>query len=258
MKLPIGEPQAPAAALEVVRPNSRTSSEGQPVRNRVLLGLPDEEFASLCPLLTFEQLPRYTTLYEPGATMEFVYFLNGGLISILVVTRQGKTVEVGMVGKEGMAGTAALAGMSRSPHRVVMQIAGDGFRVRFNAIQSALSLNPHFQRVVGRCAVVQGMQAAQSAACNRLHGVEQRLARWLLTVHDRTDESSLHITHEFLAAVLGTDRPSISLAAGALQKKGAIEYTRGALRIANRERLEQSTCECYSIMQQFDVGLALR
>lgn len=258
MKLPFGERQAPAAALEVVRPHSRTSSEGQPVRNRILLGLPDEEFASLRPLLTFEKLPRYTTLYEPGATVEFVHFLNVGLISILVVTRQGKTVEVGMVGSEGMAGTAILAGMSRSLHRAVMQIAGDGVRVRFHAMQGALSSSPYLQRVTNRYAVVQGLQTAQTAACNRLHGVEHRLARWLLNVHDRTDENSLHITHEFLATVLGTDRPSISLAAGALQKRGAIEYTRGALRIANRERLEESTCECYSIMQQFDVDLTLR
>jgi Mn-dependent DtxR family transcriptional regulator len=95
------------------------------------------------------------------------------------------------------------------------------------------------------------MQAAQSAACNRLHGVEHRLARWLLLMYDRVDDESLHITHDFLATMLGTDRPSVSLAAGALQKKGAIEYTRGAVRLSNRAQLEQAACECYEVMQQF-------
>jgi CRP-like cAMP-binding protein len=190
--------------------------------------------------------------------MEFVYFLNCGLVSILVVTHQGKTVEVGVVGNEGMVGTPALAGVSESPHRAVVQIAGDGFRLRLDAMQNLLSFSPYLQKVLIRYMGAQWMQAAQAAACNRLHAVEQRFARWLLVVNERSGQDSLHITHEFLATMLGTDRPSVSLAAGILQKKGAIEYTRGALRIADRGRLEEATCECYSVMQQFDANLGFR
>lgn len=242
-------------ALEIVRPGFRTNAEGQPVRSRILLGLPSEEFNPLRPLLMFQPLSQHASLYEPGVKMEFVYFLNCGLVSILVVTSQGKTVEIGVVGNEGMVGMPALAGVSASPHRAVVQIAGDGFRVRLDAMQNVLPFSLYLQKVLIRYVGAQWMQATQAVACNRLHGVEQRFARWLLIVTERSGQDSLHITHEFLATMLGTDRPSVSLAAGMLQKKGAIEYTRGALRIANRGRLEEATCECYSVMQQFDADL---
>jgi len=103
--------------------------------------------------------------------------------------------------------------------------------------------------------VIQGMHAAQSAACNRLHRIEQRLARWLLIMQDRVDNSPLFVTHDFLAAMLGTDRPSVSLAAGILQRKGAIEYARGVVHILSREKVEEAACECYRVMQQFDSDL---
>jgi CRP-like cAMP-binding protein len=106
--------------------------------------------------------------------------------------------------------------------------------------------------MLGRYAAIRGMQVAQTAACNRLHDIEQRLARWLLMTQDRMDSGSLPITHDFLATMLGTDRPSVSLAAGVLQKKKLIEYTRGAVKIVNRKKLEDSACECYGIIQQYD------
>ena len=165
-----------------------------------------------------------------------------------------------MVGNEGLIGIPALVGLSRYPHRAVVQIAGDGFRVRVDALRTALAASPILQSITSRHAVIQGMQAAQSAACNRLHGIEQRLARWLLLMQDRVDNNngSLNITHDFLATMLGTDRPSVSLAAALLQRKGTIEYTRGAVKIVNRKLLEESTCECYAVMQQFNGPLGLK
>jgi CRP-like cAMP-binding protein len=112
--------------------------------------------------------------------------------------------------------------------------------------------------MLSRYAVVQGMQVAQTAACNRLHGVKQRLARWLLMTQDRVDSGSLPITHDFIATMLGTDRPSVSVAAGALQKKKMIEYTRGAVKIVNRRKLEAAACECYGITQQYNGELGLK
>jgi CRP-like cAMP-binding protein len=259
MKLPIGERRlAPVTGIDSPRLGLRTNSEGQPIKNRILLALPEDEFNSLRASLMFQNFSQHTTLYEAGATLEFAYFLNCGLVSVLVVTQQGKTVEVGVVGNGGMLGTPALAGLSRSPHRAVVQIAGDGFRVRLNAVQHALSMSPYLQRTSCLYAIVQGMEAAQSVACNRLHGVEQRLARWLLIAQDRAAQDSLHITHEFLATMLGTDRPSVSLAAGILQRKGAIEYTRGQLRIANHEKLQEASCECYAAIREFDALLGDR
>jgi CRP-like cAMP-binding protein len=112
--------------------------------------------------------------------------------------------------------------------------------------------------MLSRYAVVQGMQVAQTAACNRLHDVEQRLARWLLMVQDRVNSESLPITHDFLATMLGTDRPSVSVAAGVLQKKKLIEYTRGAVKIVNRKKLEDSACECYEVIRQYDADFVLK
>ena len=249
--MPIGEPTASL-------PGERASWEGTPTRNRILLSLPDGEFEALRPFLSFEELPRGTSLHEPGNKLEFVHFLNHGLVSIMVATREGKTVEVGVVGNEGLVGTPALVGLNRSPHRAIVQIAGDGLRVPVNAVQSALQSSPYLQHISSLHAIIQGMQAAQSAACNRLHPVEQRLARWLLIMQDRVDQDSLYLTHDFLATMLGTDRPSVSLAAGILHKKGTIEYTRGSVRIVNRRRLEETACECYGVMQQFNGPLGLR
>jgi len=112
--------------------------------------------------------------------------------------------------------------------------------------------------LLNRYAAIRSMQIAQTAACNRLHGIEQRLARWLLMTQDRVASGSLRITHDFLATMLGTDRPSVSVAAGVLQRKGFIEYTRGAVKIVNRKKLEASTCECYGVIRQYDGELGLK
>jgi CRP-like cAMP-binding protein len=230
----------------------RTSCEGTAVTNRILLALPEPEYQTLRSFLTPVELPQQTTLHEPGAELQFVYFPNHGLISLVVVTRAGKTVEVGVVGNEGLIGTAAVVGFSRSPHRAVVQIAGDGLRLRVEALCNLLPLTPQLQLLASRHAVIQGVQAAQSAACNRLHRIEQRLARWLLIMQDRADNRPLLVTHDFLASMLGTDRPSVSLAAHDLQRKGAIGYTRGVVRILSREKIEEAACECYGIMQQYN------
>lgn len=239
-------------------PGERTNYEGKPVRNRILLVLPNGEYEALRPLLSLVELPRHTILHEPGEKLEFAYFLNRGLVSLMVATREGKTVEVGVVGNEGLVGMPAVVGLDRSPHRAIVQIAGDGFRLRADALCSVLPSMPQFQWITSRQAVIQGLQAAQSAACNRLHGIEKRLARWLLIMQDRADNSSLSITHDFLATMLGTDRPSVSLAASLLQRKGAIGYTRGVVHILSREKIEEAACECYKVMQQFDSALLLK
>ncbi len=248
---PLGEPETFLAG-------ERTNGEGKPVSNRILLSLPEGEYQILRPLLSFVQMPHHASLHEPGERLEFVYFPNRGLVSMVVAMKEGKTVEVGVVGNEGLVGTPAVVGMNRSPHRAVVQIAGNGHRIRVDALRTILSSTPELQFMTSRHAVIQGMQAGQSAACNRLHGIEQRLARWLLIMQDRMDDGVLRITHDFLATMLGTDRPSVSLAAGILQRKGTIEYSRGSVRILDRKGLEESACECYGVMQQFNGVLGLR
>jgi len=235
-----------------VSPGGRTSFEGQPIRNRLLLALPDVEFQSLCPFLSFQLFAYHTRLHETGEEPEFVHFPNSGLISIMIATRKSKTVEVALVGCEGLVGTAAIVGLKRSFDRAIVQVAGDGFRIRVPALQNLMPANPSLQAISNRYAVIQGMQSAQFAACNRLHGAEQRLARWLLVAQDRLDHGYLRITHDSLATILGTDRPSVSLAASLLQRKGAIEYTRGVVKILNRRLLEDATCECYAVIEELN------
>ena len=230
----------------------RTNGEGKAVGNRILLSLPEAEYHVLRSLLSFVHLLHHASVHEPGERLEFAYFPNRGLVSLVVAMKEGKTVEVGVVGNEGLVGAPAVVGLNRSPYRAVVQIEGDGFRIPIDALQSILPMTPQLQFKASRHAVIQGIQAAQSAACNRLHGIENRLARWLLIMQDRMDQALLRITHDFLSTMLGTDRPSVSLAAGILQRKGAIEYARGSVRVLNREKLEECACECYGIIRQFN------
>jgi CRP-like cAMP-binding protein len=244
--------------LQVVQSGERTNTEGKPVGNLILLSISDSDYALLRPHLEYLSLPSHLVLHEGGGKLEFTHFPNRGVISLVVVMKDGGTAEAGIVGNEGFTGTPAAVGLSRSPLQSVVQITGDGFRVEVAALQNTLESTPHLQMTLSRYAVVQGMQVAQTAACNRLHDIKQRLARWLLMTQDRVDSETLPITHDFLATMLGTDRPSVSLAAGVLQKEKLIEYTRGTVKIVNRKKLEDSACECYGITQQYNGELGLK
>jgi len=241
-----------------VRSGERTNAAGKPVSNLILRSIPDSDYNSLRPYLEYVNLTNHLVLHEAGAKLEFAYFPNRGLISLVVVMKDGRTVEAGVVGNEGFTGAPAAVGLSRGPLRAVIQITGDGFRVKVGALQNTLEAAPHLRMLLNRYVAIRSMQIAQTAACNRLHGIEQRLARWLLMTQDRVDSGSLRITHDFLATMLGTDRPTVSLTAGVLQKKGLIEYTRGAVKIVNRKKLEDSACECYGVIRQYDGELGLK
>ncbi len=244
--------------LKTVQSGERTNPTGKPVSNIILLSISDNDYNSLRPHLEYVNLPNHQVIHEAGGKLEFAYFPNGGLISLVVVMKDGRTAEAGVVGNEGFTGTPAAVGLSRGSLRAVVQITGDGFRVKVGSLQNALVSAPLLQLRLGRYAAIRGMQIAQTAACNRLHGIEQRLARWLLMTQDRVALGSLRITHDFLATMLGTDRPSVSLAAGVLQKKGLIEYTRGAVKVVNRKKLEDCACECYGVIRQYDGELGLK
>ena len=244
--------------LQVLKSGERTNATGKPVSNIILLSTSDSDYRSLRPQLEYVDMPNHLVLHEAGEKLEYAYFPNRGLISLVVVMKDGKTAEAGIVGNEGFTGTPAAVGLSMSPLRAVVQITGDGFRVEVGALQNTLESAPRLQLMLNRYAVVLGMQVAQTAACNRLHDIVQRLARWRLMTQDRVDSVALPITHDFLATMLGTDRPTVSLAAGVLQRKELIEYTRGAVKIVNRKKLEDAACECYGVIQQYDGELGLK
>src|ERR1700726_1376954 len=243
---------------QVVRAGERTNVEGKSGSNKVLLSTPPNEFQVVPPYLEYTDLPSHRSLHEPTQSIEFVYFLNRGMVSQVVVTKDGRTVEVGVVGNEGYVGAGLAVGLSRSSVREIIQIAGDGFRMLGNALERILRSAPQLQVILNRHTGLQGMQVAQTAACNRLHDIQQRLSRWLLMTQDRVKLEVLPITHDFIATMMGTDRSPVSLAASDLQKKGIIEYVRGAVKIVNRRKLEKSACECYDVIQQFEDELGLR
>ncbi len=245
-------------SFRAVRAGERTNVDGKHVSNRVLLATPDNEYQLMRRDLTYVDLPDHLCLHEPTQNIEFVYFPNRGMVSQVVVTKDGRTVEVGVVGNEGYVGAGLAVGLSRSSVREIVQIAGDGFRMLGSALERILWSAPQLQMILNRHSGLQGMQVAQTAACNRLHDIQQRLARWLLMTQDRVNLGVLPITHDFIATMMGTDRSTVSLAAAVLQKKGIIEYVRGAVKVVNRRKLQSSACECYDVIQQFEDDLGLR
>lgn len=240
-----------------LRKGERTNAAGKPVSNKILLSISDADYKRIRPALEFVDLPHHLSLHEPSERLKFGYFLNCGVVSIVVATRGGRDVEAGVVGYEGFVGSALAVGLDRSPLSEMVQIAGDGFRINARELRLVTRATPDLQMKLSRYAVLQGMQVAQTAACNRLHDVAQRLARWLLMAQDRMDTGALPITHDFLAIMLGTDRPSVSLAAAALQEKQIIRYHRGSVQILNRKKLEASACVCYGVIQQLNGELGL-
>src|SRR6202162_4677743 len=238
--------------FRVAQASERTNVDGKPVRNKVLLATPDNEYELMRADLRYIDLPHHLSLHEPTQKIEFLYFPNRGMVSQVVVTKDGRTVEVGVVGNEGYVGAGLAVGLSRSSVREVIQIAGDGFRMIGSALERILRSAPQLQVILSRHTGLQAMQVAQTAACNRLHDIQQRLARWLLMTQDRVNLGVLPITHDFIATMMGTDRSTVSLAAAVLQKKGIIEYVRGAVKIVNRRKLQNSACECYDVIQRFE------
>ena len=233
------------------------AATGNPVKNALLLAIPDREFGLLRPHLEYLELPNHQILHEPGQKIEYAYFLNHGMISLVVLTSDGRSVEVAIVGHEGIVGTPLAVGLKRGPYRTIIQISASGFRLKSEMLEELLPRTPELRVILNRYVQIQGLQIAQIAACNRLHEVEQRLARWLLMCQDRIGSDELPVTHEFLAQMLGTGRPSVSLAAGILQKAGMIENIRGTVKIANRKGLEEAACECYAAMRQFSASMGI-
>jgi len=232
------------------------TANGKSVQNEILNSIPEIEFNSIRSDLEPVELPNRLILHEAGEKFSFAYFLNEGMASIVVLTSDGRSVEIAIVGDDGLVGTPLVVGLDRGPYRSIMQIPGNGFRMRADIFKEKLPSAPQLRTLLDRYVLTQGLQIAQIAACNRLHEIEQRLARWLLMCQDRVQSEFLPITHEFLAQMLGTGRPSVSLAAGILQKSGAIENSRGAVRIVNRPELEASACECYKAIQRFNTTVA--
>jgi CRP-like cAMP-binding protein len=237
-------------STKTIPPPQRNDGDGKEVGNLILRGLPQRECAQIFSLLELVRLKLHQVLHEAGEVIRSAYFMNNGLGSVLTVLPDGKSVEVGLIGKEGFVGLAVVFGFKTSPLRVVTQADGTAYRVDVPTLLKILPQCPELERQIQRFAMVLAMQSTQLAACNRLHDVEERLARWLMMSHDRIDLETMPLTQEFLGQMLGTRRSSVSMAASILQKAGMITYTRGNVTILDRAKLAEAACDCYEIIQQ--------
>ena len=219
-------------------------------RNLFLQTLPPEARASLEPYLEQVQLPARTMLLDAGETPRHVHFLTSGVASMVAAMEDGEVVEVGLFGPEGLPEYLHLLGPQTGATHCVMQLAGTAYRMRFDRFQSMLDQVPQITPVIHRLVQHQALVLAQIGACNRLHSVSSRLARWLLMVCDRVQEPQFSLTQEGLAAMIGSRRATINTAVGALQELGPIELTRGKIVIKDSKLLQQSACECYPIIRE--------
>ena len=194
-------------------------------------------------------MPVGMRLLAPSAPIEYIYFPVSGLISVDAVTERGESVEVGVIGREGLSGVYGLLGHEQGAHSVIMQGGGSGLRIRMSIVREEFLKGGPFAQLIYTFIYMQSLQMAQSVLCNRLHPVEARMARWMLTACDRIQSDSLQLTQEFLAQMLGSRRSTVTVSAGELQRQGLIDYMRGRVKVVNRPGLEGKACECYHIIR---------
>jgi cAMP-binding proteins - catabolite gene activator and regulatory subunit of cAMP-dependent protein kinases len=232
---------------------SRLISPADPIENRLLAALPQEEYERLVPYLEQVPLALGEVIYESGEHLNHVYFPTTAIISLLYLMEDGSSAEMGLAGNEGVVGIALFMGGDTMPNRAVVQSAGGALRMKAKALQTEFALGSQFQRLLLRYTQALITQISQTAVCNRLHTVEQQLCRWLLLSHDRVKADDLIMTQELIADMLGVRREGVTVAAGRLQDDGAISYIRGHIKILDRQKLETIVCECYKVVKdEFD------
>ncbi len=217
--------------------------------NSLLEALPPEYRRSLLARMEKVNLPIPTNLYLPNEVPRYAHFMMSGVTSIVTFMEDGNGVEVGLIGCEGLVEAFHLLGAARVPTTGFMQITGTAMRMSFSELHKEFLTSEPLRTLVHQSIQGQSLVLSQIAACNRLHEVEERLARWLLMVQDRLGEDKFMLTQEFLAEMIGARRTTVTLAAGSLQRSGLIEYSRGHIHILDREKLETAACECYPIVR---------
>ncbi|GAB1542485.1 Crp/Fnr family transcriptional regulator [Scytonema sp. NUACC21] len=222
----------------------------QPKQNYLLAALPPSEYQRLAPHLELIELLSHQILYEAHEPIKHIYFPNSGVISLVNTMENGSTIEVGVVSSEGIVGLAGILGRNIAIYQAQVQIPGDAMRIDAKILKTEFHQPGVLQTLLLRYCQMFLTQVSQSAACNRFHTVEERLARWLLLIQDLVGSEELPLTHEFLANMLGSRRSGVTVAAGTLQKAGMLRYSRGKITIVNREALEATTCECYGVISQ--------
>jgi CRP-like cAMP-binding protein len=222
-------------------------------QNQLLAVAPQSERAQILRIGQDTSHSAGEVLYQPGGRIKAVYFPRTAVASVVTDLEDGKEVEAATVGREGIVGLPRFLRVANSSHRLIIQVPGDSLRVEAEEFLRLLPGLPVLSEMIGRYAEAVMVLMSQSAACIAMHPVQERCARWFLMTADRTGSSVFHLTHEFLASMLGVHRPTVTIAAGVLQQAGLVEYHRGKVQILDREGLERAACECYRRVQdRFD------
>jgi CRP-like cAMP-binding protein len=222
----------------------------RPVGNRLLDALSSNVYERLAKDLNLVSFSFGAIIYESGAHMEHVFFPTTSHVSLLYTMVNGATAEMGLVGNEGVVGISLVMGGDTTPNRAVVQSAGEALQLSANAMRTEFSRGSEFQQLVLRYTHTLITQISQTAVCNRLHSVKQRLCRWLLMTQDRTNSDEMQMTHQFISKMLGVRREGVTHVAHDLQQEGLISYARGQIRITDRTGLESCTCECYAVVRE--------
>ncbi|MEH2356263.1 Crp/Fnr family transcriptional regulator [Nostoc sp.] len=221
----------------------------RPQVNALLATLPSSDYERLIPHLKLVSLPTRQVIYEPGEPITHVYFPQNAVVSIVTIMEDGSTVEVGIVSNEGMVGIPVILGGNTTTTKAFVQVAGAGMQMDADILRTEFNRGGAIQKLLLRYVRAIYTELTQSCACNRLHTLEERLARWLLTVSDRFESDDFPLTQEFIAQMLGVRRSGVTVAASTLSRAGMIRYQRGQINILNRENLEATSCECYQVIQ---------
>lgn len=219
------------------------------IENQLLRALPESEYQELKPHLELVTLQRGQILYDANQTIEYVYFPSQALISLIALMENGALVEVGVIGSEGIVGLPVCWGGDSTVYQTMVQIPGTAMRLKAVQLKTQFLRGGTLNRLLLRYMQALFTHSAQSAACNRIHTIEERLARWLLTVQDRIKSDDLPLTQEFLSHMLGARRSGVTVAASTLSQAGMIRYSRGKITILNSEALASTACECYQIIK---------
>ncbi|HSF22697.1 MAG TPA: Crp/Fnr family transcriptional regulator [Blastocatellia bacterium] len=228
---------------------SASAALSRSVGNRLLAALPREDYERLLPQLQAVQVALGEVIYESGGRLDYIYFPTTCVVSLLYTMEKGLTAEMGLAGSDGVVGVALFLGGETTPNRAVAQIGGGALRMKATVLREEFKRGGPLQFLLLRYTQALITQISQTAVCNRLHSVEQRLSRWLLLCHDRVNSDELQMTQEFISNMLGGRRESVTVAAGRLHDAGMIHYVRGHIKILDRKGLEATVCECYRVVK---------
>jgi CRP-like cAMP-binding protein len=218
-------------------------------KNQLLKMLDDQTFHSLSSSLEIVSLPYRKVLYQLNEKINYVYFPIRGMISLVTIMNDGSVIETGLIGKEGMLGIPVLLDSRLSPNQALVQIPGKAFRLDVDRLKTEFDRNPTLRQLLHHYIQARLMQMTQVAACNRLHTLDKRFARWLLSVRDCSEGDTFPLTQEFIAQMLGVRRSGVSVVAGLYQQAGMIHYTRGMITLEDSKAMKDASCECYQLIK---------